>query len=106
MRIDVHTHVWPDHIAEAVLQGIFHYRRYRREDLRLAIDYFLQATELDPEFANAWSGLANTYMMAPLVHDSCAGGQRNSVVFRINAVPSDVCVASVILFGRAGRLSC
>ena len=49
---------------EAVLKGTFHYRRYRPEDLRLAIEYFEQATKLDPEFANAWSGLANTYMMA------------------------------------------
>jgi len=49
---------------EAVLKGIFHYRRYRREDLRLAIEYFEKATRLDPEFANAWSGLANTYMLA------------------------------------------
>lgn len=49
---------------EAVLKGIFHYRRVGREDLRLAIEYFEQATKLDPEFANAWSGLANTYMLA------------------------------------------
>lgn len=49
---------------EAVLKGGFHYRRYNREDLRLALDYFEQATELDPEFAGAWSGLANAYMMA------------------------------------------
>lgn len=49
---------------EAVLKGAFHYRRYSREDLRLALDYFEQGTELDPDFADAWSGLANTYMMA------------------------------------------
>jgi adenylate cyclase len=49
---------------EAVLKGVFHYRRYGREDLRLAIEYFEQATKLDPGFANAWSGLANTYMLA------------------------------------------
>ncbi len=49
---------------EATLKGLFHYRRYSREDLRLAIEYYEQATQLDPEFANAWSGLANTYMMA------------------------------------------
>ncbi len=48
---------------EAVLKGGFHYHRYSREDLRLAIEYFEQATQLDPEFANAWSGLANTYML-------------------------------------------
>jgi len=47
---------------EATLKGFFHYRRHGREDLRLAIEYFEQATQLDPEFAKAWSGLANTYM--------------------------------------------
>ena len=49
---------------DATLKGLFHYHRYGREDLRLAIEYFEQATKLDPEFANAWSGLANTYMLA------------------------------------------
>ena len=49
---------------EATLKGLFHYRRYGGEDLRLAIEYFERATKLDPEFANAWSGLANTYMLA------------------------------------------
>jgi len=49
---------------EATLKGLFHYHRYGREDIRLAIEYFEQATKLDPEFANAWSGLANTYMLA------------------------------------------
>lgn len=49
---------------EAVLKGTFHYRRYNQEDLRLALDFYEQATELDPEFAAAWSGLANAYMMA------------------------------------------
>jgi tetratricopeptide (TPR) repeat protein len=48
---------------EAVLKGVFHYRRYGREDLRLAIEYFELATKLDPDYANAWSGLANTYML-------------------------------------------
>jgi len=49
---------------EAALKGHFYYRRHSREDLRLAIEYFQQATELDPEYAKGWSGLANTHMMA------------------------------------------
>ncbi len=55
-----------DNIAayEAVMKGVYHYRRYHPDDLRLALDYFEQATELDPEFAAAWSGLANAYTMA------------------------------------------
>ena len=49
---------------EAHMKGIFHYRRYSREDLRLAVEFFEKATELDPEYADAWSGLANAYMMS------------------------------------------
>jgi TolB-like protein len=33
--------------------------------LRAAIEYFMQVIELDPEFALAWSGLADAYMILP-----------------------------------------
>ena len=49
---------------EAELKGNYHYRRFGRTDLRLAVDYFLEATELDPNYAEAWSGLANSYALA------------------------------------------
>jgi len=49
---------------EAALKGSYHYRRFSFDDLRLAVDNFREATELDPKFAQAWSGLANSYAMA------------------------------------------
>ena len=49
---------------DAHLKAGFHYRRYDREDLRIAIEHWHDAVELDPEFADAWSGLANGYMLA------------------------------------------
>lgn len=49
---------------EAYLKAIFHYRRYHPDDLRLAIDYWHEAVDLDPQYADAWSGMANGYMLA------------------------------------------
>ena len=53
---------------EAVLKGRFHYRQYNGEDLRLAVRFFEEASQLDPLFPDAWSGLANSYMMAGTVY--------------------------------------
>jgi len=36
-----------------------------RESLEAAIRYFEQVTELDPDFALGWSGLADSYMLMP-----------------------------------------
>lgn len=36
-----------------------------RESLEAAIQYFEQVTEIDPNFALAWSGLADAYMLMP-----------------------------------------
>ncbi len=49
---------------EAYLKGIHRYRRYNQQDLRLSIEHLRRATEIDPQFSNAWSGLANSYMLA------------------------------------------
>lgn len=49
---------------DAVMRGIFHYRRYNQDDLRKSVEHLTRATQLDPEYASAWSGLANSYMLA------------------------------------------
>ncbi len=49
---------------EAHLKGVYYYRRYNVDDLRLAVDHFRKATELDPDYARSWAGLANAYMLA------------------------------------------
>lgn len=49
---------------DAYLKGLYHGRRYTVDDLRQAIEYFGRAAEIDPAFADAWSGLANTYALA------------------------------------------
>src|SRR5262249_15714449 len=42
----------------AFLPGQFHYSRSREADLRKAIEFYRQATELDPRYALAWSWLS------------------------------------------------
>ncbi len=44
------------------LLGRHHTRTLNEVSLQKAIDYFTQATALDPEFAPAWAGLADAYL--------------------------------------------
>lgn len=41
--------------------GRFYWKRRGKDDLKTAIQYFTQATNLDPYYAKAWSGLADSY---------------------------------------------
>src|SRR6202167_3103058 len=43
----------------ALLQGSFYHSRKTEADLRKAIEFYTQATELDPRYALAWSGLSS-----------------------------------------------
>jgi TolB-like protein/Tfp pilus assembly protein PilF len=45
----------------AVLQARFYYFRRREADFRKAIDYYTEATRLDPRYALAWSGLSRSW---------------------------------------------
>jgi TolB-like protein/Tfp pilus assembly protein PilF len=45
----------------AFLQGQFYFSRITEADLRKAIESFTQATELDPRYALAWSGLSRAW---------------------------------------------
>lgn len=51
---------------DAYLQGRFHLWRVTRPDLERALEYFRQATEIDPTMAVAHAGLAQTYMVLPI----------------------------------------
>jgi tetratricopeptide (TPR) repeat protein len=61
---------------ELYLKGKYHASQFTREGLRLGIDYFNQAIEVDPGYGQAFSGLAYNYIllddwfMAP--HESVA----------------------------------
>jgi TolB-like protein/tetratricopeptide (TPR) repeat protein len=45
----------------ALLQGRFYFSRITEADMRKAIEYYTQATELDPNYALAWSFLSRTW---------------------------------------------
>jgi len=43
---------------EAYQRGLWHIYQYRREDTAIALDLMYKATQLDPEFASAFAGIA------------------------------------------------
>jgi TolB-like protein/Tfp pilus assembly protein PilF len=45
----------------AMLQGRFYYFRYTEADIRKAIGYYTQATQIDPRYALAWSSLSEIW---------------------------------------------
>jgi tetratricopeptide (TPR) repeat protein len=48
---------------ELYLKGRFFWNKRTAEDLRKSIDYFNQAIEKDPNYAQAYAGLADCYNM-------------------------------------------
>jgi tetratricopeptide (TPR) repeat protein len=55
---------------EHYLRGRYFWQRRGEENIRRAIDLFEQATELDPQFARAWSSLAAAHMTLPTYSDA------------------------------------
>jgi TolB-like protein/Tfp pilus assembly protein PilF len=45
----------------ALLQGRFYFSRFTEADMHKAIEYYTQATELDPSYALAWSFVSRTW---------------------------------------------
>jgi eukaryotic-like serine/threonine-protein kinase len=50
---------------DAYLEGRFLWNKRTESDVRKAIQFFEQAIALDPEFAEAWAGLADSYVVLP-----------------------------------------
>jgi len=55
---------------ELYLRGRYLWQRRGDQNIRHAITLFEQATELDPQFARAWSSLAATHFTLPVYSDS------------------------------------
>ena len=55
---------------ELYLRGRYLWQRRGDENIRHAITLFEQATELDPQFARAWSSLAATHFTLPVYSDT------------------------------------
>jgi TolB-like protein/Tfp pilus assembly protein PilF len=54
---------YPDNVDayRLYLKGRYFWNQYTEEGWKKAIDYFNQAIEIDPNYALAWAGLADTY---------------------------------------------
>ena len=50
---------------EAYLRGRFHWEKRTKEGLEKAVEYFKQAITLDPGYALAYAGLADSYAVMP-----------------------------------------
>jgi eukaryotic-like serine/threonine-protein kinase len=46
---------------EAYLRGLYHANKRTKEDLEKSLDYFQQALHIDPDYAPAYAGLADSY---------------------------------------------
>jgi TolB-like protein/DNA-binding winged helix-turn-helix (wHTH) protein/Flp pilus assembly protein TadD len=47
---------------EAYLKGLYHWNKRDRADLEKAVEYFNQATAIDPNYALAYAGIAQAYI--------------------------------------------
>jgi len=54
---------------ELYLKGRFYWNKRTVKDLEQASDYFKQAIALDPNYALAYTGLADTYVVLPIYRD-------------------------------------
>jgi len=55
------NHVPNSEALDAYLQGRFQWKKRTPEGLRKSLDYFKQAVAVDPNYALAWTGLADAY---------------------------------------------
>jgi TolB-like protein/DNA-binding winged helix-turn-helix (wHTH) protein/tetratricopeptide (TPR) repeat protein len=68
-RLSTPRPVTPE-LYEAYLKGRFHWKRRTPADLQKSVDYFQQAIDLDPTYAEAYAGLAASYhLMGSFVYD-------------------------------------
>jgi TolB-like protein/Tfp pilus assembly protein PilF len=51
---------------ELYLKGRFFWNKRTGNDLKTAADYFQRAIDVDPSYANAYAGLAESYLLIPL----------------------------------------
>jgi TolB-like protein/Tfp pilus assembly protein PilF len=55
---------------DAYLRGRYYWNLFTPVTTRKAIEYYLRATQLDPNYALAWSGLADAYASSPIHADA------------------------------------
>ena len=50
-------------VLEAYLKGRYEWNKWTEEGLKKSIEYFEQAIQKDPNYAQAWAGLSDTYQL-------------------------------------------
>lgn len=63
------SHTANSEAQQLYLKGRFHWNKRNIKDFKRAIEYFKQAIEKDPNYALAYSGLADIYALMPLYGD-------------------------------------
>jgi tetratricopeptide (TPR) repeat protein len=98
----------PPEAYDLYLQGHYLWRMRGRQNLLRAIDLFEKAIAIDPEFAQAWSGLGNAY--GALVGNSLVPGQEEEIEKKAEAAITralalDDTLAEAWASRAAGKLS-
>src|ERR1035438_444180 len=59
-----------DHAGDLYLRGRYFWNQLSASGTRRAVEFFTRATELDPGYALAWSGLATAWASGPISGDA------------------------------------
>jgi len=91
---------------ELYLRGRYFWQRRGDENIRHAIELFEQATDIDPQFAQAWSSLAATHFTLPLYSDTSVSEHYSLAAFAAQkalAQDDSLAEAYAVLGGLAGE---
>jgi len=75
------------------LKGRYHWNKYAQQGLRKAIDYFSQAIEIDPTYALAYAGIADSYYRLSNVYASNAEAMPRAKAAALKALEIDETLA-------------
>ena len=101
------TEVTNSEAFEAYLKGRFHWNKRTPESLRLAIQWFERAIEVDPKFARAYAGLADVYTVqvtylqepAEVAYPRAARAARRAIELEPRSVEARTSYAGVLMHG-------
>ena len=75
------------------LKGRYHWNKYAQQGLKKAIDYFSQAIEIDPTYALAYAGIADSYYRLSNVYAPCAEAMPKAKAAALKALEIDETLA-------------
>jgi TolB-like protein/Tfp pilus assembly protein PilF len=75
------------------LKGRYHWNKYAQQSLRKAIIYFLQAIEVDPTYALAYAGLADSYYRLSNVYEPTTEAMPKAKAAALKALEIDETLA-------------